>query len=237
MTAVIVSCEHGGNRVPRRYRPLFAGKDRLLASHRGHDPGSLALARIVARRLGAPLRACTVSRLVVEVNRSIGHPRLFSEVTRGLPPEERERLLETVYRPHRERVEETVRTGMQRGRRVVHLSVHTFAPVLRGERRDAEVGLLYDPARHREKRLCIAAARVLRERTDLVVRRNYPYRGRADGLTTFLRRRLPASRYLGIEIEVNQRFARGGASRLAPIGAALAEAIEAGLGARRLRSR
>jgi hypothetical protein len=37
------------------------------------------------------------------------------------------------------------------------------------------------------------------------VRRNYPYRGTADGFTTYLRRQLSSSPYLGIELEINQR--------------------------------
>jgi hypothetical protein len=36
------------------------------------------------------------------------------------------------------------------------------------------------------------------------VRRNYPYRGTADGFTTYLRRQFSARKYLGIELEVNQ---------------------------------
>jgi hypothetical protein len=36
------------------------------------------------------------------------------------------------------------------------------------------------------------------------VRLNYPYAGAADGLTTWLRRRHPQSRYLGVELEINQ---------------------------------
>jgi hypothetical protein len=41
---------------------------------------------------------------------------------------------------------------------------------------------------------------------ELRVRYNYPYRGNTDGLGTWLRNRHPASRYLGIEIEINQRL-------------------------------
>jgi hypothetical protein len=46
------------------------------------------------------------------------------------------------------------------------------------------------------------------EAPGLRVRRNYPYRGVADGFTTALRRRFPADLYLGIELEVNQRLLR-----------------------------
>jgi predicted N-formylglutamate amidohydrolase len=44
-------------------------------------------------------------------------------------------------------------------------------------------------------------------RPELTVHRNAPYRGVADGHTTALRRVCPAQRYIGIELEVNQRFA------------------------------
>jgi hypothetical protein len=40
------------------------------------------------------------------------------------------------------------------------------------------------------------------------LRRNYPYRGQSDGLTTALRRQFGA-RYLGIELEINQRWPLG----------------------------
>jgi len=37
------------------------------------------------------------------------------------------------------------------------------------------------------------------------VRFNYPYLGKADGFTTYLRKQFPAN-YMGIELEVNQAF-------------------------------
>ena len=38
----VVTCEHGGNFVPVRYRPLFESKQAaaMLRSHRGYDPGA-----------------------------------------------------------------------------------------------------------------------------------------------------------------------------------------------------
>lgn len=92
-----------------------------------------------------------------------------------------------------------------RGRRVVHVAVHSFTPEIDGEVRNAEIGLLYDSRRRSEAAFCRRWAGSL-HRLDrgLRVRRNYPYRGSADGLTTWLRRRHPQSRYLGIELEINQ---------------------------------
>jgi hypothetical protein len=39
---------------------------------------------------------------------------------------------------------------------------------------------------------------------EFIVRRNYPYEGKGDGLTAWFRRRLPPRVYVGIELEVNQ---------------------------------
>ncbi len=105
---------------------------------------------------------------------------------------------------------------------MVHLSCHSFTPRLAGKVRNADIGLLFDPSRGREVKLVAAiAAEIRRELPDLRVRRNYPYRGTADGHTTALRRALPASRYLGIEIELSQAHAieakRGIASALAQV--------------------
>ena len=110
----------------------------MLRTHRGFDAGSLAMARDLADGLGAPLVCSTTTRLLVDLNRSVGHPRLFSEVTRGLPPAERERILEEHYRPYRRQAEDWVAT--QR-RPVVHVSSHSFTPVLDGEVRNADIFL------------------------------------------------------------------------------------------------
>ena len=211
---LLVTCEHGGQRVPAPYAALFAGRRRLLRGHRGWDPGALLLARRLARRFGAPLHAATLSRLVVDTNRSLHHPRLFSEQTARLSEPERRALLERFYVPYRSAVEAAVAAGVERGRPVLHLSVHSFAPSLGGVRRACDVGLLYDPRRRGERAFCQRWQALLRARAPgLRIRRNHPYRGNADGLTTHLRRRFRAPGYRGIELEVSQRHLAPGRAR------------------------
>lgn len=213
--AVLLTCEHGGNAVPARYRDLFRTSGRTLASHRGWDRGALVIAKDLRKGLRAPLIAATVSRLVVDLNRSPESPTLLSRWTARLGPEERERLLREFYWPYRARVEETVRRMNREGRLVVHISVHTFTPVLRGEQREVDVGLLMDPTRKPEVAVCRAWRQLLigeplNDRARFNVCFNEPYKGTDDGLTTYLRSKFPASRYVGIELEVNQRFPRRG---------------------------
>lgn len=202
--ALLLTCEHGGNQVPARYRRLFPGQKALLASHRGWDPGALALARLLARELDAPLLACETTRLLADPNRSQGHRALFSEFTRPLPAAERQAILDAYWQPHRQAVRQAAADLLDQRGRVLHLAIHSFTPVLGGRERTMDLGLLYDPARSWEARLAVAWKAVLRHNAPhLRVRRNAPYRGAADGLTTTLRRSL-GPQYLGLELEANQ---------------------------------
>lgn len=203
----LVTCEHGGNEVPQRYRELFAGSEALLHTHRGFDPGALAMAEALAAALGAPLVASTTTRLLIDLNRSLGSPRLYSEMSRRAPPAVRRDILALHYQPYRSDVEQRIDAEIAAGHRVVHIGSHSFAPELDGAVRHADVGLLYDPARAGELTLCRHWEAALAQlQPALRVRRNYPYAGTADGLTTAMRRKFPADAYLGIELEINQRF-------------------------------
>jgi len=217
---VVLSCEHGGNEVPPRYAACFDGAAgrAALAGHRGWDPGSLELAVGLADELDAPLVVQRVTRLLVECNRSADHPRLWSELSAPLPPDERRRILARYWTRHRDAVRRAVTAG--HGATVIHVGVHTFTPVWAGRPRTTDVGILYDPARPAELGLARAWQRLLRTEPaarGLTVHRNRPYRGWTDGLTTTLRSELPPSRYLGLELEVSQG--------LVPVSSALVEAL------------
>ena len=165
------------------------------------------MARALARAFGAPLVTSTISRLLIDLNRSIGHPQLLSAATRGAPAKLRAKIVEQHYRPYRAQVERLVRQSVSRGRRVIHISSHSFTPELDGKVRRADVGLLYHPGRHGEAELCARwKASLAAFAPELRVRRNYPYAGKGDGLTSHLRLHFPPSAYCGIELEVNQRI-------------------------------
>ncbi len=203
---LVITCEHGGNRIPERYRGLFDAHHVLLSSHRGFDPGALVIARALATAFAAPLVVSTVSRLLVDLNRSVGHPRLHAESIRNAPAEVRQQILRDYYQPHRARVERLVGEAIADHGSVIHLSSHSFTPELDGKVRTADIGLLYDPARPGEADLCERWKTALKTcAPDLAIRRNYPYAGKGDGLTAWLRRCFSADAYVGIELEVNQK--------------------------------
>ena len=150
---LFLTCEHGGNRIPSEYRHLFRGAEEVLASHRGWDPGALTLAQRCARQLGRPLHAVTWTRLFVEANRAPTNRRIWSSFTKSLPRDERRRILAKWWQPHRDSVEQAVGADIARGRRLVHVAVHSFTPKLDGVVRNADIGFLYDSRRKDEARL------------------------------------------------------------------------------------
>lgn len=165
------------------------------------------MARALAAAFSAPLVNSTISRLLIDLNRSAGHPQRFSAATRGAPAKIREEIAARHYRPYWGQVERLVSQAVARGRRVIHVSSHSFTPQLNGKVRRADVGLLYHPARHGEVALCARwKASLTAIAPELRVRRNYPYAGKGDGLAAQLRLRYPPGAYVGIELEVNQSF-------------------------------
>ena len=116
------------------------------------------------------------------------------------------KLLNQYYHDYRNAIEAWIVSQSATGSRVLHLSLHSFTPILNGIERNADVGLLYDPRRPSERDFCSRWKECFRKRIpDWRVRKNYPYLGRSDGFTTFLRKRFSDDQYCGIELEINQR--------------------------------
>lgn len=210
-----MSCEHGGNRVPGFSR--FFSKA-FLHTHRGYDPGALDVARDFARATGAPLFHSTVSRLLVELNRPLGHPQVFYL---DLPEPRQDELLRRYYLPYWRAIEEAIR----RHRRVLHLSVHSFTPRLRGVTRRTDIGLLFDPRRPLEAAFCRAWRKSLG--TGFVVRENDPYAGVHPSVVQSMREKFGARRYVGIQVELNQKYPRRGGRRWQALRAALVRSFTA----------
>jgi predicted N-formylglutamate amidohydrolase len=149
---------------------------------------------------------------------------VFSEIARPLPRPVRDALLSRYHRPHWDQV----RAAVDAARGVtLHVAVHSFTPVWKGASRRFTIGLLYDPKRRAERLLAGHWQRALSEALSTGVRRNAPYRGDTDGLTTALRLEYGPDRYLGLEIELNQR-ALADPCRRRRITAALVRVLERG---------
>lgn len=215
--ALLVSCEHASNSVPARWRKSFAADEAVLETHRAWDPGALILARELAAELKAPLHQGEMTRLLIDLNRRESSKAVFSAFT---PQSAHEELL-AYHHKYRDAV---LHDAMRLKGRLLHVSCHSFTPELKGQVRNAEIGLLYDPRVKLERAKADAWHETLGAALpDMRIRRNYPYKGTSDGITTWLRKQ--RKNYAGFEIELNQSFSATRASSWSAVRRAVVESI------------
>ena len=203
---LVLTCEHGGNTIPKQFSKIFKIDETTLQSHRGFDIGALDVFNYL-KPLADYSNYSETSRLLIELNRSLHHKNLFSEYSKSLSSLEKEQLIENYYSIYRNSVEDYISKNIDKGEIILHISVHSFTPILDETIRTCDIGFLYDPTRPEESKFCRHFKSLLHsENPELKVRFNYPYLGIADGFTTYLRKQFPLN-YLGIEIEINQKLA------------------------------
>ncbi len=201
---LLITCEHAGRLVPEEYRSLFSNAVEDLDSHKGWDPGAWEIALSLGSVLNTEPVGVHYSRLLIESNRSLSHPKLFSMYTNKLSLTEKNKLITEYYLPYRNQIEERIQTFQKP---VLHLSIHTFTPIWNERERQVDIGLLFDPERTKESLFCTTLKRAIdSQRNGFLCRLNEPYLGTDDGFTTYLRTRFDDADYLGIEIEINQKF-------------------------------
>lgn len=210
-TTLLITSEHNGCKIPKEYATLFNGYEALMQTHRAIDFGVASLADVIENSCATPVYKTDTTRLLVDVNRSLWRRTLFSEITKGLNKSEKDSILATYYRPHRTRISESLDKLISSGKNVIHIALHSFTPIMKGEERQADIGLLYDPERKNERQISKEwKKRISKNGANYRVRFNYPYRGKPDGLTAHFRKVYSDKRYLGIELEINQKFVEDG---------------------------
>jgi predicted N-formylglutamate amidohydrolase len=206
--ALIISCEHAVNTIPDAYKNLFYAHQQFLDTHRAIDLGSLTIAQVFHKAFDCDFVQTSVTRLLIDCNRSLSHRQCFSELSGALPAEEKAQIIQTYYLPYRQKIESLIKQRIVEGKQVLHLSIHSFTPSLDGLEREVDIGFLYDPKRAFEKNLCARWRQLIKEEDkNLRVYANRPYRGVSDGFTTALRKQFAGKDYAGIEIETNQKLA------------------------------
>lgn len=202
-TVVVVTCEHGGNQIPEEFYPYFIIARKVLNSHKGWDLGALNLAKALSSHLNSQLFYSETSRLVIELNRSIGSHELFSSY---MSPVAGVEVVEKYYLPYRNEVESYI-DNLIKDSAVLHLSVHSFTPVWEGVERPTDIGILFDEDVASELAFSKLWQNELQKSfPNLNVHFNKPYNGKDDGFTTHLRQKYQFKNYIGIELEMNQKY-------------------------------
>ena len=148
---VLLVCDHASHRFPRSLGTM--GLDYLNRhSHVVHDIGAGALVEMLANNLGVTAVLCQYSRLIVDCNRELVDHNAFLKFNDGvdipanhnLRSDEKEKRASEIYWPYHNAIEGQIGRLKDQGINPVFISVHSFSPVINGEARKWEIGVLWD---------------------------------------------------------------------------------------------
>lgn len=215
---LIITCEHASNKLPVEAKKLHIPQA-VLESHRGYDIGALSVYKKIVKRLRPDFHcAAKYSRLFIDLNRSITNKNSFNEfwdaaTSKGDVPKSLKDVAIDYHKKYREPIETFVTECLKNKTPIIHLAIHSFTPILNGEKRNTDVGILYDPSNPVERKLADTIINDIKKyAAQLRIRKNYPYQGKTDGLCTTLRKISTMAHskefylYAGFEIEFNQNL-------------------------------
>ena len=148
---VLLVCDHASNRFPRSLGTM--GLDYLnRVSHIALDIGASAVAKALAENLGATAVICQYSRLIVDCNRELVDDSAFLECSdsvdvpgnHDLQESEKERRASEIYWPYHNAIKGQIVRLKKHGIDPVVISIHSFTPVINGNDREWEIGVLWD---------------------------------------------------------------------------------------------
>ena len=175
---IILICEHAGQKTPE-YLGSLGLDDEAMSTHIGWDIGAAALSRALSKQLDAALILQRYSRLVYDCNRDFDAFDAIVEESdhvaipqnSGLTLEQRRRRFEFVYQPFNDAIEALLEHRLQSAEHPVIVTIHSFTPLYKGQRRTLDLGILYDA----DTRLADVFAELSEEDAAYASARNQPY--------------------------------------------------------------
>lgn len=148
---VILVCDHASHRFPMALGDM--GLDPFARRcHLAVDIGAGPVTERLAATLGVTAVVQNYSRLVVDCNRELMDPGAFLEYgdgilvpgNRNLHQDDKNLRANALYWPYHAAIEEQVARLRKIGTAPVFISIHSFTPVLNGEFREWQMGILWD---------------------------------------------------------------------------------------------
>jgi len=179
--SVLFICDHASRRFPRALGRLGITDEDALR-HIAWDIGAGEVTRLLAARFDAQAVLGNYSRLVVDLNRAPKDPTFIPVISEGtvvpgnrdLTPDEIARRAEALFHPYHAAVAGALDALKRRGTTPALVSVHSFTPVFKGEKRPWHIGVLWD----RDPRMAVPFMEGLRAHPGVCVGDNLPYSGR-----------------------------------------------------------
>jgi len=230
---ILLVCDHASRRFPAALGTM--GLDPVARRcHLALDIGAGGLTEHLATALSATAVLCQYSRLVVDCNRQLMDPGAFLEFGDGIPvpgnrnlrQDDKDARANEIYWPYHHAVDKQVQRLTTTGPSPAFISMHSFTPVLNGQSRPWEIGLLWDT----DLRLREIFLKDFRE-AGFNVGDNEPYSGKAPAdFTVDHHAEVPGLPHIGIEIRQDLINDAPGVARLGNIMHKIIESIPERIG-------
>jgi predicted N-formylglutamate amidohydrolase len=148
---ILLVCDHASCRFPKSLGDM--GLDPFARRcHLAIDIGAGPLTERLAQSLGVTAVMHNYSRLVVDCNRQLMDPSAFLQYgdgilvpgNRNLHQADKDLRASALYWPYHTAVDEQVKRLQKAGPLPAFISIHSFTPVLNGESREWQMGVLWD---------------------------------------------------------------------------------------------
>jgi len=178
---VLLVCDHASCRFPHALGDM--GLDPFARRcHLAVDIGAGALTETLAASLEVTAVLQNYSRLIVDCNRQLMDPSAFLEYgdgilvpgNRNLRQADKEHRAGALYWPYHVAIGEQIKRLRRAGREPALISIHSFTPVLNGESREWQMGVLWDKD-EQTRTIFLEGLRA----AGFVVGDNEPYSGKA----------------------------------------------------------
>ncbi|MES2662213.1 MAG: N-formylglutamate amidohydrolase [Pseudomonadota bacterium] len=200
--AWLISCEHASNAVPKEFGIKIPKE--ILDTHRGYDIQAKLIVEKLYKKINtlsflSVLYLGNFSRLLIDLNRPLESKSLFSEFTRY---SNKQVFLLKIHKHYWDQIEAWVFKRLQSNNNyVVHLAIHSFTPIWKGKLRNTDIGILFHPKSHIEKKLANQMRmKIKQEWPEGKIYFNRPYSGSSPCLPNYLREKF-SNQFLGFEIE------------------------------------
>ncbi len=150
-TPLLIGCDHAENRIPEGLSNLGLEPEHL-DSHIALDVGAKQVSILLSEMFDAPLIMASYSRLVIDLNRYPQDPSLILEVSDGIPipgninldSSTRQERIDSFFVPYHKKFAEIARNMMDCHEDPLLLALHSFSPIIGGERRPWHYGVMWD---------------------------------------------------------------------------------------------
>lgn len=202
----MVSCEHGGDAIPKEWEHLFVTSHDTIITSRHCEFGAKRMFDCIAPKIADYADISKVSKLLVDLDGSISNGDALSEYTQELSAQKAGQIIRDYYLPYWVGFEAQAEEWIQLEKKILVIGLHTFEPVVNNIPVGTDICLLFDHNKTEERSIALRLKRGFEKNADWIkVRFNSPKKTKQDGFMQHMRD-IYTNQLLGIEIYVGENI-------------------------------